>query len=52
MKAAAYTRASILHARREGRSYPLRYSYDPGDLSILSTILGVTQEVCHSVCLQ
>lgn len=52
MKATAYIRAGILNSRREGRNYPLRQGYDPGDMSILSTILGVTQEVCYPTYLQ
>jgi non-canonical poly(A) RNA polymerase PAPD5/7 len=45
MQAAAFMRAGILSSRREGRSYPLRKESNPEDMSILSSILGVTQEV-------
>ncbi|KAI6036025.1 hypothetical protein BKA83DRAFT_117132 [Pisolithus microcarpus] len=45
MQATVFLRAGILDSRREGRDYPLRRQYDPGDLSILSGILGVTREV-------
>ena len=45
MTAAAYMKASILGSRRSGRSVNLRGYSDPTDLSILSSILGVTQEV-------
>ena len=38
-------RAGILSSRREGRSYRLRLVTNPEDMSILSSILGVTQEV-------
>ncbi|KAL4080781.1 hypothetical protein J3A83DRAFT_4121423, partial [Scleroderma citrinum] len=48
MKAVAYTRANILNSRRENRNYPLRQGYDPRDMSILSTILGVTQETINN----
>jgi len=41
----AFLRAGILSARREGRTYPLRRHEEPEDMSILSSILGVTQEV-------
>ncbi|KAI0062345.1 Nucleotidyltransferase [Artomyces pyxidatus] len=45
MTAAAYMQASVLSARRSGRSVNLRGHTDPGDMSILSSVLGVTQEV-------
>ncbi|KAI6103594.1 hypothetical protein F5141DRAFT_216454 [Pisolithus sp. B1] len=45
MQANAFLQAGILDSRREVRDYPLRQHYDPGDLSILSKILGVTREV-------
>ena len=45
LTATAYLRAGILEARREGRFFKLRHRYDPEDLSILSTVVGVTQEV-------
>ncbi|OAX37121.1 Nucleotidyltransferase [Rhizopogon vinicolor AM-OR11-026] len=45
MTSMAFLRAGILSARREGRTYPLRRYEEPEDMSILSSILGVTQEV-------
>jgi non-canonical poly(A) RNA polymerase PAPD5/7 len=45
MTSMAFLRAGILGARREGRTYPLRGHGEPEDMSILSSILGVTQEV-------
>ncbi|KAI0256600.1 hypothetical protein BJV78DRAFT_1117458 [Lactifluus subvellereus] len=45
MTAAAYMKASILNSRRSGRSAELRGYTEPTDLSILSSVLGVTQEV-------
>jgi len=41
----SYMRASILNSRRQGRTFQLRREYDPEDLSILSTVMGVSQEV-------
>jgi non-canonical poly(A) RNA polymerase PAPD5/7 len=45
MTAAAYMKAGILNSRRSGRSVNLRGYTEPTDLSILSSVLGVTQEV-------
>jgi non-canonical poly(A) RNA polymerase PAPD5/7 len=45
MTAATYMKASILNAQRSGRSAKLRGHAEPTDLSILSSVLGVTQEV-------
>ena len=45
MTAAAYTKANVLGSRRSGRSVNLRGYVEPTDLSILSSVLGVTQEV-------
>jgi hypothetical protein len=45
MTAAAYMKAGVLNARRSGRSTSLRGYVDPTDLSILSSVLGITQEV-------
>ncbi|KAI0005940.1 hypothetical protein BJV74DRAFT_760958 [Russula compacta] len=45
MTAAAYMKASVLNSRRSGRSVKLRGYAAPIDLSILSSVLGVTQEV-------
>lgn len=45
LTATAYIRAGMLHSRRSGRSVRLRDHDDPEDLSILSTVMGITQEV-------
>ncbi|OJT08695.1 Poly(A) RNA polymerase cid14 [Trametes pubescens] len=45
MTAAAYTQASIISARREGRTVRLRPAPEPEDMSILASVMGVTQEV-------
>ncbi|KII88238.1 hypothetical protein PLICRDRAFT_111020 [Plicaturopsis crispa FD-325 SS-3] len=45
MTTAAYLRASLISSRREGRSSSFRETYAPEDLSILSSVMGVTQEV-------
>ncbi|KDR67548.1 hypothetical protein GALMADRAFT_1079828 [Galerina marginata CBS 339.88] len=41
----AYLRAGILSSRHHGRSVNLRGHYESEDLSILSTVMGITQEV-------
>ena len=46
MTAAAYAKAGVLSSRRSGRSINLRGHTEPEDMSILSNVLGVTQEVC------
>lgn len=48
MTAAAHQHATVLSARRSGRAVNLRGYEDPADMSILSSVLGVTQEVCLS----
>lgn len=45
--AAAYMKAGILNSRRSGRSVNLRGYTEPTDLSILSSVLGVTQETIN-----
>jgi non-canonical poly(A) RNA polymerase PAPD5/7 len=45
MTAAAFMKAKVLNSRRSGRSASLRGYVEPIDLSILSSVLGVTQEV-------
>jgi len=47
MTAAAYMKASVLNSRRSGRSASLRGYVEPTDLSILSSVLGVTQETIN-----
>ncbi|KIM48611.1 hypothetical protein M413DRAFT_60162 [Hebeloma cylindrosporum] len=41
----AFLRAGILNSRRHGRAVHLRAHDEPEDLSILSTVMGITQEV-------
>ncbi|KAG1734310.1 hypothetical protein EDB19DRAFT_1639124 [Suillus lakei] len=48
MTSMSFLRAGILGARREGRTYPLRRHGEPEDMSILSSILGVTQETLNN----
>ncbi|KAF8163696.1 hypothetical protein B0H34DRAFT_652140 [Crassisporium funariophilum] len=43
----AYLRAGILSSRHHGRSVHLRSHYEPEDLSILSTVMGITQETIN-----
>ena len=48
MTVAAFAKASIISARREGRVVRLRGAYsedDPEEMSILASVMGVTQEV-------
>ncbi|EIW60204.1 uncharacterized protein TRAVEDRAFT_164816 [Trametes versicolor FP-101664 SS1] len=47
MTAAAYTQASIISARREGRTVRLRPAPEPEDMSILASVMGVTQETIN-----
>ncbi|KIK46541.1 hypothetical protein CY34DRAFT_75895 [Suillus luteus UH-Slu-Lm8-n1] len=48
MTSMSFMRAGILGARRGGRTYPLRRHGEPEDMSILSSILGVTQETLNN----
>lgn len=48
MTSMAFLRAGILGARKEGRTYSLRGHREPEDMSILSSILGVTQETLNN----
>lgn len=48
MTSMAFLRAGILGARRGGRTYPLRRHGEPEDMSILSSILGITQETLNN----
>ncbi|KDQ61225.1 hypothetical protein JAAARDRAFT_124189 [Jaapia argillacea MUCL 33604] len=45
LTAAAYMHAGIITSRREGRDVHLRNRNHPEDTSILSSVLGITQEV-------
>ena len=46
MTAAAFAKASMISARREGRTFRLRAAAaDPEEMSILASVMGVTQEV-------
>ena len=49
MTAAAFAQASIISARREGRTVHLRATTEPEDMSILASVMGVTQEVSRQV---
>ncbi|KAJ6526239.1 hypothetical protein DFH09DRAFT_1046195 [Mycena vulgaris] len=48
LTATIYLRAGILEARRGGQAVRLREQYAPGDMSILSSVLGVTQETLNN----
>jgi non-canonical poly(A) RNA polymerase PAPD5/7 len=41
----AFSKAGILNSRRDSRSHRLRDRYEAEDVSILSSVMGVTQEV-------
>ncbi len=43
----AYLRAGILSSRRHGQSVRLRSHYEPEDMSILATVMGITQETIN-----
>ncbi|KAF9478502.1 hypothetical protein BDN70DRAFT_906733 [Pholiota conissans] len=43
----AYLRAGILNSRRHGQSVHLRDRYEPEDLTILSMVMGITQETIN-----
>lgn len=47
MTAAAYAQASIVTARRTGRAVRLRPTTDPEEMSILASVMGVTQETIN-----
>ncbi|TFK22958.1 hypothetical protein FA15DRAFT_670964 [Coprinopsis marcescibilis] len=47
LTATAYLRAGIIGSRRSGRSVNLRGYQEPEDLSILSTVMGITQETLN-----
>jgi len=47
MTAATYMKAGLLNSRRSGRSVKLRGYAEATDLSILSSVLGVTQETIN-----
>ncbi|EJF66211.1 hypothetical protein DICSQDRAFT_152192 [Dichomitus squalens LYAD-421 SS1] len=47
MTAAAYAQASIISARREGRTVRLRPTSDAEEMSILASVMGVTQETIN-----
>jgi non-canonical poly(A) RNA polymerase PAPD5/7 len=44
----AYLHAGIISSRREGRAVHLRPRSEPEDMSILSSVMGITQEVGNS----
>jgi non-canonical poly(A) RNA polymerase PAPD5/7 len=41
----AYHRAATINSKRQGRNFQLRKEFHPEDMSILSGVMGVTQEV-------
>ncbi|KAF9532773.1 hypothetical protein CPB83DRAFT_758580 [Crepidotus variabilis] len=43
----AYLRAGMLSSRQQGRTVRLRDDYNPEDLSMLSTVMGITQETIN-----
>ena len=45
MTAAAFAQANIISARREGRTVQLRPITEAEDMSILASVMGITQEV-------
>jgi non-canonical poly(A) RNA polymerase PAPD5/7 len=51
MTASAYAQAGILHAQKAGRTHSLRGGgrCRPEEMSILSKLIGVTQEVSDDV---
>lgn len=48
LTSSAYLHAGILSARREGRTAHLRSRSEPEEMSILSSVMGITQEVSDS----
>jgi len=42
----AYLQTATCRSRRQGHDIPLRQEFHPEDMSILSSVMGVTQEVC------
>ncbi|RDX46948.1 hypothetical protein OH76DRAFT_1385988 [Lentinus brumalis] len=47
MTAAAYAQATIISARREGRTVRLRSTTEPEEMSILASVMGITQETIN-----
>jgi len=47
LTSATFLRAGILRSRKEGRTSHLRNREEPEDISILSTVMGVTQETIN-----
>lgn len=45
LTATAYLHAGIMSSRREGRAVHLRQRDEPEEMSILSSVMGITQEV-------
>jgi len=42
----AYLQTAACNSRQQGRDIQLRQEFHPEDMSILSSVMGVTQEVC------
>ncbi|KAK0496784.1 hypothetical protein EDD18DRAFT_1163932 [Armillaria luteobubalina] len=47
LASSAYLKAGIINSRRSGTALHLRDRFDPADLSVLSAIVGVTQETIN-----
>ncbi|KIL67059.1 hypothetical protein M378DRAFT_326166 [Amanita muscaria Koide BX008] len=47
LTSSAYLKAGILNSRRDDRSYRLRDHYEAQDMSILSSVIGITQETVN-----
>ncbi|KXN91438.1 Poly(A) RNA polymerase cid14 [Leucoagaricus sp. SymC.cos] len=43
----AYLRAATINSKRQGRNFQLRKEFHPEDMSILSGVMGVTQEAIN-----
>ncbi|KAF5358558.1 hypothetical protein D9756_001196 [Leucocoprinus leucothites] len=43
----AYLRAAAISSKRQGRNFQLRKEFHPEDMSILSSVMGVTQETIN-----
>ncbi|KAJ7633171.1 hypothetical protein FB45DRAFT_523299 [Roridomyces roridus] len=48
LESTIFLRAGILKSRKENNSFRLRDRYDPKDMSILSDVVGVTQETLNN----
>jgi len=46
LSSTAYLQTATINSRRQGYNFQLRKEFHPEDMSILSSVMGVTQEVC------